>query len=150
MRISYQPRSDGWVINLTLYSSAPKFRQRLKIEVSSQVPAQIRHVESLDASPLDMATSQKRSTSLSSEFAVEFVDADGGGRPGRAPPIPAAVKINVEGAFIVEDLDERNGTGSEFVHYERKDIRLPHHTDVVSHIALDVSSHLSVLSVKQA
>ena len=54
---------------------------------------------------------------------------------------PGAVKINVKGAFIVEDeppapdnVIEDNG-----VHYEGKDIRLPHHTSVVSHVAVDVS-----------
>lgn len=54
---------------------------------------------------------------------------------------PGTVKINVDGAFIVEnepstpDSVEENG-----VRYERKDIRLPHHTSVVSHIAVDVRS----------
>lgn len=68
-----------------------------------------------------------------------IIDGDGPGRPPRAPPIPASVKINVEGAFIVdEDASGRNGAGSEFVHWERNDIRLPHHTDVVSHVAVDV------------
>lgn len=61
------------------------------------------------------------------------------GRPPREPPKPASVKINVEGAFIVdEETSDRNGGGNEFVHWEHKDIRLPHHTDVVSHVALDV------------
>lgn len=68
-----------------------------------------------------------------------IIDGDGPGRPPRAPPNPASVKINVEGAFIVdEDASGRNGAGSEFVHWERNDIRLPHHTDVVSHVAVDV------------
>lgn len=57
----------------------------------------------------------------------------------RAPPIPASVTINVEGAFIVNEVAPKtNGHASEFVHYEHKDIRLPHHTDVVSHVAVDV------------
>ena len=63
-------------------------------------------------------------------------------RVSRAPPIPASVKINVEGAFIVDDETVgKNGEGSEYVHYEHKDIRLPHHTDVVSHIAVDVCAN---------
>lgn len=67
------------------------------------------------------------------------VDSDAAGRPTRAPPLPASVKINVEGAFIVDDeTNTEDGVASEFVHYEHKDIRLPHHTDVVSHIAVDV------------
>lgn len=61
-------------------------------------------------------------------------------RPARVPPIPSSVTINVEGAFIVDEVARQtNGHGSEFVHYEHKDIRLPHHTAVVSHVAVDVS-----------
>lgn len=61
-------------------------------------------------------------------------------RIGKAPPQPTSVKINVEGAFIVnEETINRNGE-SEYVHWEHKDIRLPHHTDVVSHVAVDVST----------
>lgn len=69
------------------------------------------------------------------------VDGDAPDRPVRQPPSAAAVKINVEGAFIVDDeLSDRNGVGSEHVHWEHKDIRLPHHIDVVSHVAVDVGS----------
>lgn len=46
---------------------------------------------------------------------------------------PGSVRINVSGAFIVDDE-----TGSP-VRHETKDIRLPHHTTDVSHIAVDVS-----------
>lgn len=64
-------------------------------------------------------------------------------RPHRIPPLPTSVKINVEGAFIVNDEsesdnEEADGKKNEHVHWERKDIRLPHHTDVVSHVAIDV------------
>lgn len=53
---------------------------------------------------------------------------------------PGAVKFNVEGAFIVDDeANAKNGVGPEGIHYEHKDIRLPHHTGVVSHVAVDVS-----------
>lgn len=61
---------------------------------------------------------------------------------------PGSVKINVEGAFIVESPESgtpagsSNGNGgSNNVggYYETKDIRLPNHTAVVSHIAVDVS-----------
>jgi hypothetical protein len=60
---------------------------------------------------------------------------------------PGTVKINVEGAFIVEDLPATTPDSiaeEEGVHYERKDIRLPHHTGVVSHVAVDVSAVLSL------
>ena len=65
-----------------------------------------------------------------------------GRRPtiARVPPLPVPVKINVEGAFIVEEQDSHKSVfAGEHVHYEHKDIRLPYHTDVVSHVAVDVS-----------
>ncbi len=70
-------------------------------------------------------------------FAI--VEDDAAARTPRAPPRPASVTINVEGAFIVEEeTNIKNGTANEHVHWEHKDIRLPHHTDVVSHVAVDV------------
>jgi hypothetical protein len=69
------------------------------------------------------------------------VDPDAAARSARVPPNPASVKINVEGAFIVDDeINGKNGAGEDGVHYEHKDIRLPHHTAVVSHVAVDVST----------
>jgi type II pantothenate kinase len=60
-------------------------------------------------------------------------------RIDRAITHPGSVKINVEGAFIVdEETTSKNDTG-EGIQYEHKDIRLPHHTSVVSHVAVDVS-----------
>src|ERR1700734_1102393 len=68
-------------------------------------------------------------------------DSDAAARSARVPPNPASVKINVEGAFIVDDeINEKNGAGEDGVHYEHKDIRLPYHTAVVSHVAVDVST----------
>ncbi|WEW57455.1 pantothenate kinase [Emydomyces testavorans] len=62
---------------------------------------------------------------------------------------PGSVKINVKGAFIVDEKpDQRNGVcfdGRDGVHYEHKDIRLPHHTDVVSHVAVDIGGSLAKL-----
>lgn len=65
-------------------------------------------------------------------------------RSGRLNAItnPGSVKINVEGAFIVDEEPRsrsRSPVEAEGVHYESKDIRLPHHTGVVSHVAVDVS-----------
>ncbi|KAK5046646.1 hypothetical protein LTR84_007407 [Exophiala bonariae] len=76
-----------------------------------------------------------------------IADGDALDRPVRQPPSAAAVKINVEGAFIVDDdeIGDRNGVGSEHVHWEHKDIRLPHHTDVVSHVAVDIGGSLAKL-----
>ena len=66
--------------------------------------------------------------------------AESPGRMTRAISYPGPVKINVEGAFIVdEDSDVANAAFDEGVHYENKDIRLPYHTGVVSHVAVDVS-----------
>lgn len=57
---------------------------------------------------------------------------------------PGSVKINVKGAFIVDQSSSSpvganfNGRGSPD-HHQTKDIRLPNHTAVISHIAIDVS-----------
>lgn len=52
---------------------------------------------------------------------------------------PGSVTINVKGAFIVdqESATPANGRGSPD-HNHSRDIRLPYHTAVVSHIAVDV------------
>jgi len=52
---------------------------------------------------------------------------------------PGSVKINVQGAFIVDqEATTPNGTGPNGGSHDTKDIRLPNHTAVVSHIAVDV------------
>ncbi|KAL1968109.1 hypothetical protein VTN77DRAFT_2239 [Rasamsonia byssochlamydoides] len=60
---------------------------------------------------------------------------------------PGAVKINVEGAFIVEDEPPApdNIIEGDGIHYEGKDIRLPYHTNVVSHVAVDIGGSLAKL-----
>lgn len=82
-------------------------------------------------SPPDVAVS--RHASKSSEA-----------RAGRLDAItnPGAVKINVQGAFIVDEEPQsrsKSPVEADGVHYESKDIRLPHHTGIVSHVAVDVS-----------
>lgn len=53
---------------------------------------------------------------------------------------PGSVKINVQGAFIVDqEATTPNGAGPNGGSHDTKDIRLPNHTAVVSHIAVDVS-----------
>lgn len=57
---------------------------------------------------------------------------------------PGSVKINVKGAFIVDPdaaTPALNGVPGRIspTHHETSDIRLPNHTAVVSHIAVDVS-----------
>lgn len=83
------------------------------------------------------------------------VDAEQIGRPRTATTTaeidstiihPGSVKINVKGAFIVEQdsatpvAQSFNGGRGSPDHHQTKDIRLPNHTAVVSHIAVDVSS----------
>ncbi|KZF25599.1 pantothenate kinase-like protein [Xylona heveae TC161] len=59
---------------------------------------------------------------------------------------PGAVKINVQGAFII---DEEPSSPSEYpedgAQHETKNIRLPNHTAVVSHIAVDIGGSLAKL-----
>lgn len=66
------------------------------------------------------------------------------GRLERAITNPGAVKINVKGAFIVDEEPRSKSPASstDGVHYESQDIRLPHHTGLVSHVAVDVSASL--------
>lgn len=60
---------------------------------------------------------------------------------------PGSVKINVKGAFIVDQENgSPNGSTAPAItvavnggSHDTKDIRLPNHTAVVSHIAVDVS-----------
>ncbi|EEH41931.1 pantothenate kinase [Paracoccidioides lutzii Pb01] len=63
---------------------------------------------------------------------------------------PGSVKINAKGAFIVSEEEElgsspNNGVAKDGVYYERKDIRLPHQTGVVSHVAVDIGGSLAKL-----
>jgi type II pantothenate kinase len=64
---------------------------------------------------------------------------------------PGSVKINVQGAFIVDPdaaTPAQNGSDNGRVspsHHETSDIRLPNHTAIVSHIAVDVSRSLCIL-----
>jgi type II pantothenate kinase len=55
---------------------------------------------------------------------------------------PGSVKINVKGAFIVDQESTSPASTSSLNGgtHDTKDIRLPNHTAVVSHIAVDVRS----------
>ncbi|KAF2232451.1 pantothenate kinase-like protein [Viridothelium virens] len=63
-------------------------------------------------------------------------------------PQPGTIKINVEGAFIVDDDSSQSefedADEFEYVH-DTNDIRLPNHTAVVSHIAVDIGGSLAKL-----
>ena len=53
---------------------------------------------------------------------------------------PGTVKINVQGAFIVDEVSNANGLDADTAcQHDTNDIRLPNHKAVVSHVALDVS-----------
>ncbi|KAK1833180.1 fumble-domain-containing protein [Podospora conica] len=66
---------------------------------------------------------------------------------------PGSVRINVKGAFIVDgegsstpsSTASSNGRGSPSHGHDTKDIRLPNHTAVVSHIAVDIGGTLAKL-----
>ncbi|KAI9733412.1 MAG: hypothetical protein M1834_003496 [Cirrosporium novae-zelandiae] len=61
---------------------------------------------------------------------------------------PGSVKINVEGAFIVDEDsggEQESPTEENGIHYENKDIRLPFHDKVVSHVAVDIGGSLAKL-----
>lgn len=59
---------------------------------------------------------------------------------------PGAVKINVQGAFIVDEVASDNGNQPEDgAQHDTRDIRLPNHQSVVSHVALDIGGSLAKL-----
>lgn len=59
---------------------------------------------------------------------------------------PGAVKINVQGAFVVDQVPlntpNRPDDGAQ---HDTRDIRLPNHKAVVSHVALDIGGTLAKL-----
>ncbi|KAF7903095.1 hypothetical protein BELL_0552g00080 [Botrytis elliptica] len=59
---------------------------------------------------------------------------------------PGSVKINVTGAFIVDqDSVSPKELNTNERNYDTQDIRLPNHTAVVSHIAVDIGGSLAKL-----
>lgn len=93
--------------------------------------------------PVTLAAPTPTSASASLGRAAKFSTDARVGRLEEAITNPGAVKINVKGAFIVEEEEPRSrspvAVDTDGVHYENKDIRLPHHKSVVSHVAVDVS-----------
>jgi hypothetical protein len=58
---------------------------------------------------------------------------------------PGAVRINVRGAFIVDEaIVTPQGQEETRPVHDTGDIRLPHHTAVVSHVAVDVRTMFPV------
>ena len=59
---------------------------------------------------------------------------------------PGTVRINVTGAFITEEGSTTPQPQEEDgAFHETKDIRLPHHTSIVSHVAVDIGGSLAKL-----
>ncbi|KAK7962410.1 uncharacterized protein PG986_003235 [Apiospora aurea] len=61
---------------------------------------------------------------------------------------PGSVRINVKGAYIADSAEPAtpvNGSPLGSSYHETKDIRLPNHTAVVSHIAADIGGSLAKL-----
>ncbi|KAL8772009.1 MAG: hypothetical protein Q9209_002674 [Squamulea sp. 1 TL-2023] len=58
---------------------------------------------------------------------------------------PGTVSINVQGAFIDDELPSRPPTPSDDGAQHDTDIRLPNHKAVVSHVALDIGGSLAKL-----
>lgn len=66
-------------------------------------------------------------------------------------PSPGAVKINVQGAFIVDDDTTREeAPRDDGAQHDTRDIRLPNHKAVVSHVALDVRSIRGTLELNSS
>ncbi|KZZ87707.1 pantothenate kinase [Ascosphaera apis ARSEF 7405] len=78
---------------------------------------------------------------------------DLGGRVRETLENPGTVRINVRGAYIVndEEIKERSpsekesGNGSGTTYHATEDIRLPHHIERVSHVAVDIGGSLAKL-----
>ena len=59
---------------------------------------------------------------------------------------PGAIKINVQGAFIVDQVDSTpSNQPDDGAQHDTRDIRLPNHKAVVSHVALDIGGSLAKL-----
>ena len=59
---------------------------------------------------------------------------------------PGAVKINVQGAFIVDQVPSNTlHQSDDGAQHDTRDIRLPNHKAVVSHVALDIGGSLAKL-----
>lgn len=59
---------------------------------------------------------------------------------------PGAVKIDVQGAFIVDEVaSTKSIQPDDGAQHDTRDIRLPNHKAVVSHVALDIGGSLAKL-----
>jgi len=59
---------------------------------------------------------------------------------------PGTVEINVQGAFIADEEEgQEEGLSEDRAQHDTRDIRLPNHKAVVSHVALDIGGSLAKL-----
>jgi type II pantothenate kinase len=61
---------------------------------------------------------------------------------------PGTIKINVSGAYIIDNGEAQSpasdsGVEEQGYEHDRRDIRLPNHTSVVSHVAADIGGSLA-------
>lgn len=121
-------------------ASRSRFRKRVRLQPSPSAAS----VSMPPASQLalDPTTGQ---TGTAETSANEYTES-GQSRPRRTTAQsdiedtilhPGNVRINVQGAFIVDE--EPVTPRSDDYEHDPRDIRLPNHTSVVSHIAVDVS-----------
>jgi type II pantothenate kinase len=86
--------------------------------------ARVQHAHSSSAASISIPTRPRRTT-VQSDIQETILH-------------PGNVRINVQGAFIVDEEQPSTPQSDDYEH-DSKDIRLPNHTAVVSHIAVDVS-----------
>lgn len=100
-----------------------------------QVPAHVESLASLPSSTPNMSDSRRPSLQErrnSTLYDIVFS--------------PGAVNINVQGAFIVDEVASNTGNQTEDgAQHDTRDIRLPNHKAVVSHVALDIGGSLAKL-----
>ncbi|PSN66747.1 fumble-domain-containing protein [Corynespora cassiicola Philippines] len=127
-------------------ASRSRFRKRVRLQPSPSAAS----VSMPPASQLalDPTTGQ---TGTAETSANEYTES-GQSRPRRTTAQsdiedtilhPGNVRINVQGAFIVDE--EPVTPRSDDYEHDPRDIRLPNHTSVVSHIAVDIGGSLAKL-----
>ncbi|KAK8132728.1 pantothenate kinase [Apiospora kogelbergensis] len=103
--------------------------------VDGSNPSEKRHTAA--AASTDSLTAYRRPRTITSTAEIDSTI----GHPG-------SVRINVKGAFIADSAEPAtpvNGSPVGSSYHETKDIRLPNHTAVVSHIAADIGGSLAKL-----
>ncbi|CBX91117.1 predicted protein [Plenodomus lingam JN3] len=118
--------------------------QRARLQPRPRTSASM-SLSPVDLNPAPAGTGSRAPRAQSTETTSSTPDL---GRP-RRPTVqsdiqetiqhPGTVRINVQGAFIVDE-EQPDTPQSEDYEHDPKDIRLPNHTTVVSHIAVDATA----------